>query len=130
MTLEPILSGGSFIHVHLAAALGALAAGTWMIVAPKGTAVHRAVGRAFMLLMLLAAVSTVGITSLNNGKFSFIHLLSIFVLVMVPYGWFMARRGNILAHRMTMIGLYVGGLWIPGALAFLPGRVLHQAVFG
>ena len=130
MTFDPILSGGSFIHVHLAAALGALAAGTWMIVAPKGTAVHRAVGRIFMVLMLVAAISTVGITGLNNGKFSGIHLLSILTLVMVPYGWFMARRGNILAHRMTMIGLYVGGLWVPGLLAFLPGRVLHQAMFG
>ena len=129
MTFEPILSGGSFMHVHLAAALGALVAGTWMIVAPKGTALHRAVGRAFMVLMLVAAISTVGIAGLNNGKFSAIHLLSILVLAMVPYGWLMARRGNILAHRMTMIGLYGGGLWIPGALAFLPGRVLHQAVF-
>jgi uncharacterized membrane protein len=130
MTLDPILAGGSFVHVHLAAALAALAAGTWMIAAPKGTPTHRAVGRAFMVLMVVAAISTVGITGLNDGKFSGIHLLSIFVLVMVPYGWFMARRGNILAHRMTMIGLYVGGLWVPGALAFLPGRVLHQAVFG
>jgi uncharacterized membrane protein len=29
-----------------------------------------------------------------------------------------------------MIGLYIGGLWIPGLLTLLPGRLLHRALLG
>lgn len=29
-----------------------------------------------------------------------------------------------------MMGLYVGGLLIAGALAFSPGRLMHALVFG
>ena len=37
-------------------------------------------------------------------------------------------RGN--AHRYTIIGVYVGGIWIAGLLTLLPGRLLHRAAFG
>ena len=29
-----------------------------------------------------------------------------------------------------MIGVYVGALLIAGALAFTPGRIMHEVVFG
>jgi uncharacterized membrane protein len=29
-----------------------------------------------------------------------------------------------------MWGVYVGGILVAGALAFMPGRVMHQMVFG
>lgn len=130
MTLTPILAAPPALQIHLAAAAGAVAIGTWQLLRPKGTVPHKALGPAFMVLMILAAVSSFWIVQLNRGAFSFLHLLSVFVLVMVPYGWWSARRGRIVAHRSTMIGLYFGGLWTPGVLTLLPGRVLHQAVFG
>jgi uncharacterized membrane protein len=130
VTLAPILSASSAMQIHIAAVAGAFLIGTWMMMRPKGTRPHRTLGPAFMVLMMVGATSAFWIQHLNKGNFSFLHLLSIFVLVTVPYGWLMARRGNVRAHRFTMIGLYFGGLWIPGALAFLPGRVLHRALFG
>ena len=37
-----------------------------------------------------------------------------------------ARRGDIQAHRGAMKGLFTGALVVAGALAFAPGRTLHQ----
>jgi len=130
MSLQPILDAGPAVQIHIASVVGAFATGTWMMLRPKGTPPHRALGRGFMLLMIVAAASSFGIQSLNKGHFSLLHLLSIFVLLSVPYGWWNARRGNVIAHRSTMIGLYVGGLWIPGILTLLPGRLMNLAVFG
>ena len=41
-----------------------------------------------------------------------------------------ARTHNIKRHRNAMIGLYVGGLLIAGALTFLLGRIMHRVFFG
>jgi uncharacterized membrane protein len=130
MSLEPILAAGLATQVHLAAVAVALAAGTWNLVRPKGTVPHKALGRVFVATMLVAALSSFGIHAINRGGFSYLHLLSIFVVVSVPYAVWNARRGRIDAHRRTMIGLYVGGLWVPGVLTLLPGRLLHRALLG
>jgi uncharacterized membrane protein len=52
------------------------------------------------------------------------------VLVSVPIAYVSARNGNIGAHRASMIGLYVGGILIAGSFALMPGRLLHQWLFG
>jgi uncharacterized membrane protein len=33
-------------------------------------------------------------------------------------------------HKWAMLGLYFGGLLIAGSLTFMPGRLMHQLVFG
>ena len=33
-------------------------------------------------------------------------------------------------HSRPFIGIFVGGLIIAGALAFLPGRIMNQVAFG
>jgi uncharacterized membrane protein len=43
---------------------------------------------------------------------------------------FLARRGNIHAHRRSMIGLYLGALLVTGAFTLLPGRIMGRVVFG
>lgn len=129
MTLDPILQAGPAIQAHLAAVTGALVLGTWNMIGAKGTAAHRLRGRLFLLLMIVAALSSFGIHALNRGSLSFLHVLSSFTLVMVPLGWWSARTGHLTTHRWTMIGLYFGALWIPGVLTLLPGRLLYRAVF-
>jgi|HubBroStandDraft_1064217.scaffolds.fasta_scaffold482588_2 uncharacterized membrane protein len=130
MSLEPILQAGLPTHIHLAAVTTALAIGSWNMARPKGTAPHKVLGRIFIVAMLVAALSSFGIHAVNRGGYSFLHLLSIFVLITAPLAWWYARSGRIVAHRQAMIGLYVGGLWVPGALTLLPGRVLNRALFG
>lgn len=130
MSLAPILAAGWAVQIHLVSVLAAFVIGTWMMVRPKGTMPHKALGRIYVALMLASAVSTFWIRGLGHGSFSFLHLLSIFVLLALPYAIVMARLGRMRAHRHTMIGVYVGGIWIAGLLTLLPGRLLHRAVFG
>jgi len=129
MTLEPILQASPAIQVHLATIAGALVLGTWNIIGTKGTPAHRLRGRTYLLLMIAASLSSFGIQHLNKGGFSFLHLLSILVFVMAPFGWWTARTGRLRTHRHIMIGLYFGGIWVPGILTLLPGRLLHRVVF-
>ena len=87
-----------------------------------------------MLLMLatgfitLAMPAQVGPQFLHH--FGFIHIFSLLALINVPTAYLAARHGNIRVHRFNMISLYVGGILIAGALAFSPGRMLHEWLFG
>jgi uncharacterized membrane protein len=130
MSWQPIADAGLATQVHLATVIAAFAIGTWMIVRPKGTPPHKALGRIFIVLTIATAVSTFWIHSINRDGFSPLHLLAIYVLLGAPYAWWHARHGNIRRHRNAMISLYVGGIWIAGLFTLLPGRVLHEALFG
>lgn len=79
-------------------------------------------------LITLAMPAHVGSQFLNH--FGFIHTFSVLTLFSVPTAYFAARRGDLRVHRAAMIGLYVGGILIAGTLAFLPGRMLHDWLFG
>lgn len=41
-----------------------------------------------------------------------------------------ARRGNVAAHRWSMIGVYLGALVITGLFTLMPGRIMGHVVFG
>ena len=58
-----------------------------------------------------------------------VHGLSVFTLIMLVYGFVQARRGNIVAHRSTMISLYAFALVLTGAFTLLPGRRMHAVLF-
>jgi len=130
MTLQPILQAGAAVQIHLVSVSIAFVIGTWLMLRRKGTPPHRALGAIYIALMTASAISTFWIQGLARDAFSFLHLLSIFVLLALPCAWWMARRGRLAGHRYTMIGVYVGGIWVAGLLTLLPGRVLHRAMFG
>lgn len=119
------------VAVHLAVTLAALALGIAVLVRTKGTASHKALGRAWVMLMAIAALSSFSITGLAGaGHLSWIHLLSAWTLVSLVAGVFFIRRGNVRAHRGFMIGVFAG-LCIAGVFALLGrGRLLGEAVFG
>ena len=114
------------IALHLAAAVASLILGLAVVFLRKGTPLHKALGRAWAGLMAAAALSSFWITS--NGTFSWIHLLSVWVLVALACAIFFIRRGNVAAHRRFMIGTYLG-LIGAGAGALAPGRTLHFFFF-
>jgi uncharacterized membrane protein len=130
MSFQPIANASLATQIHLATVTTAFVIGTWMIVRPKGTPPHKALGRVFIVLIVATAGSTFWIHSINRDGFSPLHLLALYVLIAAPYAWWHARRGNIARHRYAMISLYVGGLWIAGLPTLLPGRLLHRALFG
>jgi uncharacterized membrane protein len=80
--------------------------------------------------MTITAVVAFFIRSLGRGSLTPIHLFIPLTLFGVINALWSARRGNVKGHRNAMLGLYFGGLIFAGALAFMPGRIMHQLLFG
>jgi uncharacterized membrane protein len=112
--------------VHLAAVLPAVAIGIYQLAARKGTRPHKLLGWLWVLAMAVAAVSSFWIFGMNGGgRFSVIHLLSVFVLFNLVCAIWFIRRGNVRAHRKFMVGTMIG-LVGAGIGALMPGRFLAQ----
>jgi uncharacterized membrane protein len=121
-------------YFHLATVIPAFFIGSFQLLRRKGTPSCKLLGKIYMLLMLatglitLAMPAEVGPRFLNH--FGFIHIFSFLALFNVPAAYFAARRGNIEIHRANMIALYIDGILIAGAFAHMPGRMLHEWLFG
>jgi uncharacterized membrane protein len=129
----PHLNQLAVVYLHLATVLPAFLIGSWLMLNHKGTPQHRALGKVFLVLMLLTAALALLLRSshpLLLGHFGYLHLFVLLVGYSVPRAYFAARRGDIRRHRGNMIGLYVGALLLAGAFAFSPGRLLHRWFFG
>jgi uncharacterized membrane protein len=135
MNIEPILNAPLPIQIHLATVVPAFLIGTWQIVlSTKGARLHRFFGYVYLILMSVTAISTIWISEVwPNGPllgFSFIHLF----IPLTFYGVYGALRGawtgDIAMHKRAMIGLYLGGILIAGAITFMPGRLMHEVFFG
>ena len=118
------------IRIHVAAVSMALLIGIVLLLGLKGNTVHRVLGWTWVLAMATGAISSLFIHRANPGGFSFLHLFAGWTLIALPMGVFAARKHNVRLHGRTMTGLFVGGLLIAGAAAFLPGRLMWQIAFG
>ena len=131
MSLAPLLDAAPAIPLHAFAAMAAFVLGAVQLAAPKGTLPHRTLGWIWVGLMAIVAASSFWIHQIRLvGPWSPIHLLSIFTLVMLPFGVWRARQHRVSAHRTTMISLFVGALAIAGLFTLVPGRIMHAAIFG
>ena len=120
-------------YLHLSTILPAFVIATYLLINKKGSTLHKALGKAYMGLMLFTAIITLfmpaKVGSAFVGHFGFIHIFSLSVFVSVPMAYLAARAGNMKLHIGNMIGLYVGGILIAGAFAFSPGRLMHTWLF-
>ena len=131
MNLAPLLNAAPAIPLHAFAAMTAFVLGTVQLAAPKGTLPHRTLGWIWIALMAMVAGSSFWIHQIRLlGPWSPIHLLSIFTLVMLPLGVWMAHRHRVADHRRIMILMFSGALVIAGLFTLLPGRIMHAVVFG
>ena len=131
MSLAPLLNAPAVIQIHAFAAMAAFALGIVQFSAPKGTLPHRTLGWIWVGIMTMVAASAFWIHEIRLwGPWSPIHLLAIFTLVMLPVGVWYARHHNVIGHRSTMIGIFVGALIIAGLFTFMPGRIMHAVAFG
>lgn len=131
MNLSALTGAPLTIQIHAYAALGAFVLGVVQLAGVKGTTLHRALGYVWSILMLVVAVSSFWIHGMRLwGPWSPIHLLSVLVLVMLPLAILHARRHAVQRHRYTMIGLFSGALVIAGLFTLVPGRIMHQVLFG
>src|SRR5437868_8663243 len=96
MSLAPLLNASPVIQVHAFAAMAAFALGLVQFVAPKGTLPHRTIGFIWLALMLTVAISSFWIHSIRLwGPWSPIHLISIYVIAMVPLAIYYAHTHKI-----------------------------------
>ncbi len=131
MSLAPLLNASPVIQLHAFAALAALGLGVVQLVGVKGSRAHKVLGWGWVVLMSATALSSWGITVHNGqGRYSFIHGFSALVMVLLPLAIWAIWRGKVRMHRRLMLGMFFGGLVITGALTLLPGRIMHQVVFG
>jgi uncharacterized membrane protein len=131
MSLAPLLAAPAVIQLHAFAALGTFALGAVQLSAPKGMIPHRLFGWVWAGLMLAVVVSSFFIHTIRLwGPWGPIHLLSLFTLIMLPLAVLRARRHQVERHRRAMIALFTGALVVAGVFTLLPGRIMHEVVFG
>ena len=131
MSLTPLLDAAPAVSLHAFAAMSAFVLGLVQFGAPKGTLPHRTIGWVWVLLMLAVAISSFWIHQIRLvGPWSPIHLISIYVLIMLPLAVWRAHRHQVSEHRRAMIVIFSGALVVAGLFTLLPGRVMHAVVFG
>jgi uncharacterized membrane protein len=131
VSLAPLLDAPATTQVHAFAAMAAFALGVVQLAAPKGTLPHRAIGWAWVALMVVVATSSFWIHELRIwDAWSPIHLLSVFTLATLPFAVLHARRHHVARHRKAMMAIFVGGLVIAGLFTFVPSRIMHAVTFG
>lgn len=129
MSSIPLFNAPFAVLFHVATVVPAALIGAWLLAGPKGTRLHRLLGRVWIGLMAATSLSTFFIHEIRLvGDFSPIHLISVYVLVGCVLAVRAARRGNIAAHRGHVGGMYLGGIVIAGAFTFVPGRIMHESL--
>ena len=132
MSLAPLLSADWPVQIHATSALLAVIVGAMVLWRQKGTALHKALGRLWVLLMLVAATSALFINEIRLiGPFGPIHIFTLVTYWTLGQGlWAIVVKKDVRRHRMEMQSLYLFALLLAGAFTLLPGRRMHQVLFG
>jgi uncharacterized membrane protein len=122
------------MSAHLFTVLPAALSGAYLMLRPKGTPVHRLLGKGLYGTDAddghpFSADSRHRGAQLV-GHLGLIHILSFVVLFSVPRAYFAARNHDLVQHKMAMVGVYFGGILIAGAFTLAPGRYLNQLLLG
>lgn len=114
----------TLVWLHLATVMTALALTPVQLLRLRGDTAHRMIGRVWAASLFAAALLSFGIRDINEGGFSFIHILSVVTLVAVPLLVLAARHHRIAPHRSAVRGLVTGALLTAGYFTLIPGRML------
>lgn len=119
------------IPLHAIAAMMAVILGGIQLYMKKGGTIHKLLGRIWVGLMLVVSLSSFFIHEIKLwGAYSPIHLLSMWTLFSLGLVIYFVRVGNIKRHKQVMLALYGFALILTGFFTLMPGRVMHQIVFG
>lgn len=121
--------GNLAVMLHVFTVIPCVPLGLYLLLAPKGTAMHKQLGKLWLALMVITATSTLFIH--EGMALTWIH---IFVPLTYRAAWLTvrkARRGDIRGHKSEIVSLFLTALMIPGVFAFvLPGRLMNVMLFG
>jgi uncharacterized membrane protein len=130
MQMSPVIA------VHMTASLIALALGPVAIWARLGKTkrpwIHRAMGYAWVSMMILSAVAAIFIRDYslpNVYGYTPIHLLIPYTVFCLVYAFRTLAMKEIEKHRKAMIRLYLGACIGAGVFTLLPGRYLGGIVW-
>lgn len=124
------------IAVHMSAAIAAVVIGPFALWARLGRLprprLHRALGYAWVTLMIAAASSAVFIRDFqlpNIQGYTPIHLLIPITFFGLYRAFAYLLQGRIQGHRKTMQSLYFGACIVAGAFTLLPSRYLGHLIW-
>ncbi|MCH8552814.1 MAG: DUF2306 domain-containing protein [Natronospirillum sp.] len=126
--------GGIVMLAHSGVALIASMLTAWMLIAPKGTQVHRWMGRIWSAMLIFIAVSSFWLRDGFGAAMGLplglgpIHILSAITIFSVTQGILAIRKGNLKTHIANMVTV-CWALLIAGAFTLLPGRFIQQLAF-
>jgi len=110
---------------HLILAILAVGFGIKNLLSKKGGSTHKIIGWIWVSLMMYVALSSFWIKELNDGLYSWIHLLSIWVMISLTLSIYFIRKKQVLLHKIFMIGNFIG-LTVAGIFTMLPGRYIPE----
>lgn len=130
MQLTPLIA------VHMGCAIAATVTGAIALWARRSSSarppLHRLAGYAFVLLMLLTAVSALFIRDFklpNWAGFTPIHLLVPVTLGGLALSFWHLAHQRIELHRSIMRKLYFGTCVVAGLFTLVPGRLLGDLLW-
>ena len=118
------------IWLHLGTIMVALALTPVMLLRPRGDRLHRRIGWVWSAAMLATALLSFLVHRTNPGGYSFIHILSAWVVIQVPLIVWSARTHNVRRHRRSVRAMVTGAVLIAGFFTFPFGRMLGVWLYG
>ena len=117
------------VWLHLATLAVVLAITPVMLLRKRGDGSHRLLGWIWSICLFITALVSLDMRAINNGGFSFIHILSLATLIGVPVLILSARRRDLKRHRGQARAFVVGALLIAGFFTFPFNRMLGNWLF-
>jgi uncharacterized membrane protein len=121
---------GSAVWAHLALLIVVLAVTPLQLWGRKGAVWHRCLGWLWVCAMMSTAVVSFAIRDVRDGGLSWIHLLSAWVLIQVPWMVWAARRHQVDRHRDRARAMTIFALAVAGFFTFPFGRMLGRWLLG
>ena len=119
----------ALVWAHLLTIIVALALTPVILLGRRGTARHRVLGRVWAGAMIATAAISLFVHTSGSGRFSPIHILSVWTLIHVPIIWWSARPHHVARHRGSVRGMVIGALLIAGFFTFPFDRLLGHWLF-
>ena len=125
------------VWLHLGSILLATLMTPVMLLRRKGDRDHRRLGYVWVAAMALTAATSLCFNTrvpsglgVFTGDFSFIHILSVWVLIQVPVIVIRARAHDRMRHERAVRGMVLGALLVAGFFTFPFNRMLGAWLLG